>query len=321
MIEYINLTQAAQEIGITSTSLYKIINHEDPEKRLDPVNRSTHRGDGGYRFRLDDVLEFKNNYVKQDLTSVEAARRIGRSTTYVHKLIRDGWIAYYEEEYRGKKTYFIKEEELERYRRENPDAGKSETVYDKRTGLFIYQPFARNGEIARIVELKRVNNRKIEAKLRTNEDQLLTYDEAVIQGWQPALSITERKPVNGYGYACFEFPAPKSPDSIIFSIIEELFKHAGPANMKLTNADGRLTVEVRKCVLSGVMPATHPDLIDKLKLFMKSGEIISKYDGTLIDTGLLPVTLFLTEDKKKDWARRAKERNLTLQEWIMARID
>ncbi|MNF78483.1 hypothetical protein D3C84_606680 [compost metagenome] len=141
------------------------------------------------------------------------------------------------------------------------------------------------------------------------------------QGWRPAVSIAERKPINGYGYARFEFPAPKSIDSVIYDIIEELFKYAGPANLKLANEDGRMTVEVRKCVLYGVMPATHPDLIDKLKLFLKSGDIIEKYDGTLIDTGLLPVTLYLSEDKKKDWTRRAKERNLTLQEWIMQRID
>ncbi|GFN33017.1 helix-turn-helix domain-containing protein [Paenibacillus xylaniclasticus] len=321
MTEYINLVQTAQEIGITTTSLYKIINHEDPSKRLEPVNRSTHRGDGGYRFRLRDVLEFKQNYVKSDLTSVEAAKRLGRSATYVHKLIKDGKIPFYEEEYRGKRTYFIKEEELERYMREYPDAGKTETIYDKRTGLFLYQPFERDGVLARIVELKRINNRKIEAVLRTYQDELLAYDEAMAQGWQPSLTIAERKPINGYGYARFEFPTPKSVDSIIFAIIEALFQHAGPANLKLTNEDGRLVAEVRKCVLDGVMPATHPDLIDKLKLFLKSGEIIPKYDGTLIDTGLLPVTLYLSEEKRRELTRKAKERNMTLQEWIMSRID
>ncbi|RAU93437.1 hypothetical protein [Paenibacillus sp. YN15] len=46
METYMSLTQAANEIGITATSLYKIINHENPEKRLEPVNRTTHRGDG-----------------------------------------------------------------------------------------------------------------------------------------------------------------------------------------------------------------------------------------------------------------------------------
>jgi len=321
MTEYISLAQAAQEIGITSTSLYKIVNREDPATRLDPVNRATHRGDGGYRFRLHDVLAFKQSYVKQDLTSTEAARRIGRSATFIHKLIRDGMIAFYEEQYRGKRTYFIREEELERYIRENPDAGKSETIYDKRSGLFLYQPFQRDNGIARVMELKRVNNRRIEALLKTDDDRLLTYEEAMNEGWQPALTIAERKPINGYGYARLEFPKPQSLDSVIYAIIEELFKHAGPANLKIAGEEGKVIAEVRKCVLYGVMPATHPDLIDKLKLFLKSGELISKYDGTLIDTGLSPVTLFLSEDKKNELTRRAQQRNLSLQEWILEQID
>jgi hypothetical protein len=321
MSTYINITETAQEIGITTTSLYKIVNHEDPSKKLEPVNRSTHRGDGGYRFLLSDVLEFKQRYFKKDLTSMETARRLGRSITFVHKLIRDGRINCYEEEFRGKRTYFFKEEEIERYISENPDAGKIETVYDKRNGLFLFQPFGKDGLVARIVELKRVNNRKIEALLKTDDDQILTYEEALLQGWLPLLSISERKPINGYGYARFEFPAPKSPDSIIYAIIEELFKQAGPSNLKIVREVGRITVEVRKCVLLGVMPATHPDLIDKLKLFLKSGEIITKYDGTLIDTGLLPITIFLSEAKKHELIRQAEENNLSLQEWIMNRID
>lgn len=321
MNAYINITEAAKEIGITTTSLYKIVNHEDPSKKLEPVNRSTHRGDGGYRFLLSDVLEFKQRYVKKDFTSMETARRLGRSITFVHKLIRDGRINCYEEEFRGKRTYFIKEEEIERYISENPDAGKIETVYDKRNGLFLFQPFGKDGLVARIVQLKRVNNRKIEALLKTGDDQILTYEEALLQGWVPLLSITERKPINGYGYARFDFPAPKSPDSVIYAIIEELFKQAGPSNLKIVREVGRITVEIRKCVLLGVMPATHPDLIDKLKLFLKSGEIITKYDGTLIDTGLLPITIFLSEAKKQELIRQAEENNLSLQEWIMNRID
>jgi hypothetical protein len=317
METYISLTQAAKEIGITTTSLYKIINHELQEKRLEPVNRTTHRGDGGYRFRASDVEAFKQGYVKKDLTSVEAGRLLGRSATFIHKLIRDGVLDYYEEEYRGKRTFFIKEEELVRYQKEHPDSGKSEAIYDKRSGVFLFQPYGKEGSLARVVELKRVNNKKIEAKLKTIDNEILHYNEAKLQGWVPMISIDERKPVNGYGYARFEFPLPKSQDSIIFTIIEEFFKQVGPANMKLTQEDERIVLEVRKSVLLGVMPATHPDLIDKLKLFIRSGEVISKYDGTLIDTGLLPVTFFVSEAQKKELAQRAEEEGMSLQDWIM----
>lgn len=321
MDTYINLTEAATFLGITTTSLYKIINHEQMEKRLEPVNRTTHRGDGGYRFRATDVEAFKKSYVKQDLTSVEAGRRLGRSATFIHKLIRDGVIAYYEEEYRGKRTFFIKEEELERYQREHPDSGRSDAIYDKRSGVFLYQPFGKDDTLARVMELKRLNNKKIEAKLRTGDGESLSYEEACRQGWKPLIEITERKAVNGYGYARFEFPKPQSQDSIIYTIIEEFFKQAGPANMKLSQHHGHILLEVRKSVLLGVMPATHPDLIDKLKLFIKSGEVISKYDGTLIDTGLVPVTFFVSEPERKELLRKAEQEGLSLQDWITRSLN
>ncbi len=321
MDTYINLTEAAKFLGITTTSLYKIINHEQPEKRLEPVNRTTHRGDGGYRFRATDVEAFKNSYVKQDLTSVEAGRRLGRSPTFIHKLIRDGVIDYYEEEYRGKRTFFIKKEELDRYQNEHPDSGKSDAIYDKKSGVFLYQPFGKDGAVARVMELKRLNNKKIEAKLRTGDGEILSYEEARLQGWKPLIEITERKAVNGYGYARFEFPKPQSQDSIIYTIIEEFFKQTGPANMKLSQNNGHIVLEVRKSVLLGIMPATHPDLIDKLKLFIKSGEVISKYDGTLIDTGLVPVTFFVSEQERKELLRKAEQEGLSLQEWLTGRLN
>lgn len=64
------------------------------------------------------------------------------------------------------------------------------------------------------------------------------------------------------------------------------------------------------------MPNTHPDLIEKLKSFLKSGQIITKYDRTLIDTGLLLVTFYLTEDEKNELLNTAEKSNLTLQEYI-----
>ncbi|MBJ6359967.1 helix-turn-helix domain-containing protein [Paenibacillus sp. GCM10012307] len=317
---YLDVTQAAEALGITATSLYKIINHADPSKRLEPVNRMTHRGDGGYRFRIEDVERLKGLYTKKDLTSAEAAKKIGRSTTFVHKLLHDGSLAYYEGEYRGKRTYFIEETELERYVQENPDAGKYETIYDKKSGLFLYQPFVKDGSKARLVELKRVSNRRVEATLQTEDNERLPYKEAVVGGWQPELQISDRKLNTAYGYAMFKFPIPRGIDSFIYTIIEEMFKHIGPVNMRL-HVGQDLTVEVRKSVLTGILPETHPDFIDKLRLFLRSGEIVVKYDGVLIDTGLSPITVYLPDAKKQTLLRLAERENQTVQEWLEEKLE
>ncbi|MFB5269336.1 helix-turn-helix domain-containing protein [Paenibacillus enshidis] len=320
MKEYINLVDTAKLIGVTPASLYKIVNHDDLEKRLEPINRTTHRGDGGFRFRLSDVQRYIEKYVKKDLTSAETAQRIGRSVTFVHKLIRDGRLPSYEDEYRGKRTYFIKPKDLEQYIDDNPDTGKVPTIYDKRLRLFLFQPFINDDKLARVFELKRVNNRKVEAVIITEDGEQLSYEAAIEQGWKPQKTIAEKKPINGYGYALFEFPPTKRIDSIVYSVIETLFEHAGPSNMRIVRSEEKIIVEVRKCVLKGIMPATHPDLIKELGVFMQSGKVIPKYDGTVIDTGLLPIQAFLTEEEKQDLIAQANVHNMSLQEWVEYRL-
>ncbi|MDN4067625.1 hypothetical protein QYF50_06930 [Paenibacillus vini] len=78
---------------------------------------------------------------------------------------------------------------------------------------------------------------------------------------------------------------------------------------------------MKKSVLVGILPKTHPDMIDKMKLFIINGKIIPKYDGTLIDTGLSPVTAYLMEDKKAKLTQLAEAENMTLPEWIEKQLD
>jgi hypothetical protein len=320
MTEYLKANQAAAELGITVTSLYKIRKHTDPSKQLKPINPSTYKGDGGFVYRREDIERIKPAYVRKDLTSAEAAKRIGRSTTYLHKLIREMLLPYYEGELRGKKTYFIKEVDLEQFVSNNPDNGKYDVIFDKKSGVFLFQPFHKDGKLARIVRIKRVNRRKKEITLQVGTDEFLNYEQALVEGWVAGLTASDNKAITSYGYAHFDFPTPSTMDSMIFTIIEELFKQVGPANIRIT-AGERLIVEVKKSVLLGIFPTTHTDMIDKMKLFIKSGEITPKYDGTLIDTGLSPITVYLPDSKKLELVRRATEANQTLQEWIEERLN
>lgn len=320
MNEYINVAEAAKLIRVTPTSLYKIINHEDTEKRLEPINRLSHHGEGGYRFRYSDVQVYIDKYGKKDLTPSDAAQQIKRSVSYIHKLIHEGTLPSYEGEYRGKKTFFIKAGDLEQFVENNPDTGKVPALYDKRLSLFLFQPFIRDGQLGRVMQLKRVSKKKVEAFIVAEDGEWLNYEDAIGLGWEPQLIIKDKKPINGYGYARFEFPYSKRVDSIIYSVIETLFEHAGPANIKIDQDEKMICLEVRKCILKGILPSTHPDLLKELGVFMKSGKLIPVADGTLIDTGLFPVQAFLTEKQKKALMDEADAHNMHLQDWVLHRL-
>lgn len=320
MSEYLDTVQAAKVLNLTVASIYKIVNNEDPAKRLDPVNRMTHKGDGGYRFTQEELDRIKPFYVKDDLTSSQAAKRIGRSTTYIHQLFKKG-LPYYEGEYRGKKTYFIKETDLDMYAINNPDSGKYDTIYDRKSQVYLFQPYRLGNRLARVCSMKRVSRSKVEVMLQVATNDRIPLEQAINEGWKPATAeaITDRKAITSHGYALFEFPLPITSDSVIYTIIDDFFKLVGPANLRIQVADV-IQVEVKKAVLTGVLPSTHPDMIDKLKTFIRSGEIIPKYDGTLIDTGLSPVTFYLSEVDKEKMIVKAKGANKSLQEWLESTV-
>ncbi|OME78676.1 hypothetical protein BK120_23340 [Paenibacillus sp. FSL A5-0031] len=320
MSEYLDTIQAASLLNITVASIYKIVNNADPAKRLDPVNRMTHKGDGGYRFTQEEIDRIKPFYVKEDLTSSQAAKRIGRSTTYIHQLFKKG-LPYYEGEFRGKKTFFIKETDLDLYGTNNPNSGKYDTIYDRKSQVYLFQLYRLGNRLARVCSMKRVSRSKVEVMLQVGTSDRIPLEHAINEGWKPAAAaITDRKAITSHGYAIFEFPLPITSDSVIYTIIDEFFKLIGPANLRIQVADV-IQVEVKKAVLTGVLPSTHPDMIDKLKTFIRSGEITPKYDGTLIDTGLSPVTLYLPEKEKEKMIVKAKETNKSLQEWLEATIS
>jgi len=118
---YLRANEAAAELNITVTSLYKLKNSEDPNRRLEPFNLTTYKGDGGFVYKREDIDRVKPLYVKSDLTVSQAAKRIGRSTTYLHKLLRNGDLPYYEDTYRGKKTFFIKTTDLDHFISKSPE--------------------------------------------------------------------------------------------------------------------------------------------------------------------------------------------------------
>ncbi|MEK4297366.1 helix-turn-helix domain-containing protein [Paenibacillus sp. FSL R5-0914] len=317
MGEYLNINQVAEELKVTLSTVYKLIDHPDPLKKLEPVNPESYRGEGGYRFRKEDVERIKPLYISKDLTTTQAAARIGRSKTFLQNLMRNGELSYYEAYFRGKNTFFIKEEDLLEYEQSKPSNVKSNTLYDKKTGAFLFQPYLNkeNGRIARIMEMERISPMKIKAKMIDEGGKGISYEEAIAT-WKPLIQLERKESNSAYGYACFNFPIPTFLDSMIYTIIEQFYQHVGPANMRISKEEASLVVKVKKCVLKGISPLTYPDFIDKLKLYIRSGEIISEGEDTVINTCFSPITFYLQESRKSLILKQASEKGMTIQEWL-----
>ncbi|MFC7561641.1 helix-turn-helix domain-containing protein [Paenibacillus farraposensis] len=108
MSKYLDVQEVANMLGVTPATIYKLINHPEVSKRIEPVNRLTYRGDGGYRFSADSVELVKDQVIKKDLTIADTAKLLNRSKSFVHGLIQEGKLKSYEDIYRGKKRSLLK---------------------------------------------------------------------------------------------------------------------------------------------------------------------------------------------------------------------
>lgn len=314
--KYLNVQEVANMLGVTPATIYKLINHPEVSKRIEPVNRLTYRGDGGYRFSADSVELVKEQVIKKDLTIADTAKLLNRSKSFVHGLIREGKLKSYEDTYRGKKTFFIKKEDLEQYNKDVKEKPKSlwETIYDKKTGVFLFQPYFNNGELARVMSIGKNGSARAKITLKTSSSEL-TLEEALGLGWKPTYLIEEKKQVTAYGFAKFVFPIPRSLDSVIYQVIDELFKAAGPYNMRVKTGE-MLEVEIKKTTLVGITESTEPDLINKLKTFAHSGEIVLVHNGTVIDPGYSSILMYLPYQTKKELLSEAENEGMKLHDYL-----
>lgn len=311
MDKYLSVADVAEILNLKTSTVYKLINHDDPDKKLIPLNPVSYRGEGGYRFSEAEIERIKPYYVKDKLSPSQAARKIGRSTTFIYQLIKKG-LPYERAVYRGKETFLISPSDLEPYTHPaNQHYSKFDLIYDKRTGVYLFQPYVLNGQIGRITHIKRLSRSKIEAQLCVGQEHIL-LSEALAEGWKPMTIAGGQRIISSYGYATFVFPHPAELDSIIYEVINLLFVLLGPLNLRIRSTQQSIYIEAKKSFL----PITQTEIIKVLSRYVEKGEIIKKKDGVLIDTELSPVTFYLKGGKKAALQELARKDGLSLQVWL-----
>lgn len=310
MDNYLNVTQVAAMLKLQASTVYKLINHADPEVKLTPINPTSYRGDGGYRFLQSDIEKLQPMYVKEKLTPTEAAKKIGRSITYIYQLIKKG-LPHERAMYRGKETYLISPEDLEPYTTGNYGMAKYDMIHDKRSGTYLFQPYKLEDRVGRIIGIKRISHNQVSTTLQVGSEQI-SLEEALTKGAAPLSTLENKKIISSHGYATFVFPFSKDMNSLQFDAIHFLFIEAGPLNIRVRISGENIYIEVKKIALQ----IPQPEIVALLRRYLVKGEINTRDSRVLIDTGLSPITFYLKESKKNSLQELAQQSGLPLQAWL-----
>ncbi|MEC2921448.1 helix-turn-helix domain-containing protein [Bacillus tropicus] len=131
-MNYLSFEEVCDRVGLTKNQLSYLIKY----KQVEPVNSTTWKADGGYRFKEEDVEKLVEMY-KGALTLKEAAGFLGKSKTYVHNAAKDG-ILPFKEIAKGKSTerLYLKKD-LEVFKEKIENRPKKE-LKEKKQHLSLY---------------------------------------------------------------------------------------------------------------------------------------------------------------------------------------
>ena len=215
--------------------------------------------------------------------------------------------------YRNIDTFFVKKEDLDANLHLFNRVKGREKFYDKKTGHFLFQPFENKetGEFARIMEWDGIGN----GKVLTNREREFWIKELKQQGFEPVIKVDEEFVNNKKGFVMLKFIKPKQVKSITFNLIDQLYRNAGPNNMKLEVSDSEIVIEMKPILLS-LYSTEHRDEMDWLKSSLV-GKLIYRPNGVVLDSDSVSFVAYGSTQLKEQVKEYADLDGVTQEEFII----
>ncbi|MCQ6282367.1 helix-turn-helix domain-containing protein [Bacillus sp. EB600] len=319
MMETINLglttKEVAETLGVTEQTIYNYVK----EGRVTPWNKETWKMDGTYLFRAEEVERVeselkKPGFTTKDIIAYLEGFNIKVSPSTVISKMKSGELPAVMKPYRNIDTFFVKKEDLDANLHLFNRVKGREKFFDKKTGYFLFQPFENKvtGEFARIMEWDGAGN----GKVLTNREREILIEDIKQQEFQPVIELGEGVVNNKKGSLVFKFAKPKQVKSLIFDLIDQFYRIAGPNNMKLEVSDGEIKIEM-KPILLPFDKAEHRDEIDLLNNSLVEGKMICRPNGVVLDSDLVSFVAYGSTQLKDQVKEYADIEGVTQEEFII----
>ena len=307
--------EVAETLGVTEQTIYNYVK----EGKITPWNKETWKMDGTYLFHAEEVERVEKELKKPGFTTKEIVAyleglNIKVSPSTVISKMKSGELPAVMKPYRNIDTFFVKKEDLDANLHLFNRVKGREKFYDKKTGYFLFQPFENKetGEFARIMEWDGIGN----GKVLTNRERELSIEELEQQGFEPVIKVDEENVSNKKGFVMLKLIKPKQVKSMTFDLIDQLYRIAGPHNMKLEVSDSEIVIEMKPVFLPLYMHE-HRDEMDLLKNSLVEGKMIFRPNGVFLDSDLVSFVAYGSTQLKDQVKEYAEIEGLTQEEFII----
>ncbi len=317
--DYLITKEIAELLEVSEATVYKYIR----EGKIVPFNLKDWQIDKEYRFSYEEVEKVKQTMeVKPGFTSKEVAERVGCSTQTVLRYIKEGKLKSERLMYRGLERNFISEESLLAFEKEYKNTTKTHFVKDK---CYLFQSFKLKEEGAASTLKEKWKARVMDLDEKGN-GYAITVDEGIIsleelfQNYEPFYPVQQKKSILKKGTAIFTFAKPTHINSSIYQLIEVIQSHVGINNIRITNLDDSIILEMKPTFLPfGIME--EQDRIDLLKNHLKEGKLIQRENEIYIDSDIETVQTHISTKLKEVIQEEAKRRNMSLADLINEHLE
>lgn len=307
--------EVADYLNVSVQTIYKYIR----EKKLVPIYEDSWQIDETHLFKREDVIALKETLKKPGLTTGEVAKQLQVHPTTVFSYIKRGDLQAEKKPYKGRELYFITEEALERFKVKHPLQKKREQkrFYSKPLHVYLYQKVYHQQDrvMGRIMELNGDGG-----KVWTEQGEIFPLKELKERGFI-FQRYKERPYITKKGYVSFSFKKPSHIAAPVFNVIELFYSKLSYRNMKLTEKDDVINLEVKPCLLEDIYEDTHVYEIKLLENHIKDGIMEKRHNGLLIDNNLELLTVHISKEKKHKLKKLAQKQYLSLEQYVLKLIE
>lgn len=310
--ETVTTKQAAQLLGVKESTILRY----EKNGMLTSLYPDSWQQDGTKIFYKKDVEQLLQQQQKPGLTTKEAAKILDVAPSTIIKHIQKGTLQAELQKYRGRDTYFIQEDELERFMDNNPI---SSYIYERKTFIanlddtevYLFQPFVNSdNKLARIISVEG------EGKVLTEQEEVFPLYELQTRGYKPKFEIERGSYNTKRGYVSFLFKKPSFLQSPTYTIIEWLYQHQGAANIRMEVNGDSIKIEVKPFLLE-INPLQYQEEIKYMHRHVVDGEIAVRHNGVLLDSKIETLSFYVDKQFKDQVKMLAKEQGVGLEEFLL----
>ncbi|GGE60938.1 helix-turn-helix domain-containing protein [Priestia taiwanensis] len=313
--ERISTEDAAKLLGVTKHTIYRY----EKEGKLTPTFKYTWHKEGSKFYYKEDVEALRKQEEVEGLKVKELAERLCVSVSTIMKHIKEGKLVARKEQYKGKDTFFISEEEFHRFEQtfEQPVTKRKNFVLKKGKEKYVlFQLFQhpQTNQKGRLIEVMGSNG-----NILLEDERIIALTDALKQGFEPTEKIVKQAYTSRRGYITFSFPKPLFIYATVYKITDLFYRYCGAENIRLDITEKTIEVEVKPTHFP-VSPMELEAETQYLQQYVRDGQVIVRPNGLFLESDTETITVHVSKEEKELIKRLCEQRGVGQEELVVAML-